>query len=68
MPGAVAGTSSQTGIRDRVAHTLDELPPVTFGWATRRWEALPPYARTFVALVDEGFGRLEPAARTELLA
>ena len=41
---------------------------MTFGWATRRWEALPPYARAFVALVDEGFGRLEPAAQAELLA
>lgn len=56
--------AARPGLR---ALTLDELLPVTFGWATRRWEALPLYARAFVALVDEGFGRLEPAARAELL-
>jgi DNA-binding transcriptional LysR family regulator len=49
------------------ARPVDGLDPVTFGWVARRWEALPPYARTFVQLVDDGFRHLEPAARAELL-
>jgi len=40
---------------------------VTFGWAARRWVALPPYVSTFVDLVDQGLARLEPAARAEIL-
>jgi DNA-binding transcriptional LysR family regulator len=43
------------------------LPPLTFGWVARRWDALPRYARDFVALVDEGLARLEPAARVDML-
>jgi DNA-binding transcriptional LysR family regulator len=56
--------AARPGLR---ALTLDGLHPVTFGWAARRWEALPPYAHTFVMLVDQEFGRLEPAAQAELL-
>jgi hypothetical protein len=41
---------------------------VTFGWVARRWEALPPHARAFAALVDAGFRAMEPAARVEVLA
>ena len=44
------------------------LPPLVFGWVARRWDALPRYARDFVALVDEGLARLEPAARAEMLS
>lgn len=43
------------------------LAPVTFGWVARRWDALPPFAQAFVGLVDGGFGRLEAAARAEVL-
>jgi DNA-binding transcriptional LysR family regulator len=43
------------------------LPPLTFGWVARRWDALPRYAKDFVALVDDGFTRLEPAALAEVL-
>jgi DNA-binding transcriptional LysR family regulator len=43
------------------------LPPLTFGWVARRWDALPRYARDFVALVDDGLARLEPAARADML-
>ena len=49
------------------ARPVDGLDPVTFGWAARRWEALPPSAHTFVGLVAEGLGRLEPAARVDLV-
>jgi len=44
------------------------LPPLTFGWVARRWDALPGYARDFVALVDGALAALEPAARAEMLA
>ncbi len=43
------------------------LAPVTFGWVARRWDALPAYAHAFVRLVADGFGRVEPAARVEVL-
>jgi DNA-binding transcriptional LysR family regulator len=56
--------ATRPGLR---ALALDELRPVTFGWAARRWEALPPYAHTFVTLVDQELARLEPEARAELL-
>jgi DNA-binding transcriptional LysR family regulator len=46
---------------------IKRLRPLTFGWVARHWEALPPYAQTFVALVNEGFTRLEPAAQAEVL-
>jgi DNA-binding transcriptional LysR family regulator len=49
------------------ARPVDGLDPVTFGWAARRWDALPPSAHTFVGLVAEGLGRLEPAARVDLV-
>lgn len=49
------------------AMPIDGLEPVTFGWVARRWEALPAFARTFAQLVDDGFRRLEPAARAELV-
>jgi DNA-binding transcriptional LysR family regulator len=49
------------------ARPVDGLAPVTFGWAARRWDALPPSAHTFVGLVAEGLGRLEPAARVDLV-
>jgi DNA-binding transcriptional LysR family regulator len=50
------------------ARPLRGLAPVTFGWVARRWEALPPHARAFAALVDAGFRAMEPAARVEVLA
>lgn len=56
--------ATRPGLR---ALALEELSPVTFGWAARRWEALPPFAHSFVELVDQELGRLEPAARAELL-
>jgi DNA-binding transcriptional LysR family regulator len=43
------------------------LPPVTVGWATRHWDALPPYAHSFTQLVNDGLARLGPAARAEVL-
>ena len=46
---------------------ITHLPPLTFGWVARRWDALPTYARDFVALVDDGLARLEPAAQTQML-
>ena len=46
---------------------ITDLPPLTFGWIARRWEALPAYATDFVALVDDGLTRLEPAAQTRML-
>lgn len=49
------------------ARLVDGLDPMTFGWAARRWDALPPSAHTFVGLVAEGLGRLEPAARVDLV-
>ncbi|HET6952177.1 MAG TPA: LysR family transcriptional regulator [Acidimicrobiales bacterium] len=46
---------------------IEGIRPLTFGWAARRWDALPPFADAFVTLVDEGFARLDPAAQAELL-
>jgi len=50
------------------ALTIEGLRPLTFGWAARRWEALPPYATSFVDLVGDELARLAPAAQVELLA
>jgi DNA-binding transcriptional LysR family regulator len=49
------------------ARPVDGLDPVTFGWAARRWDALPPSAHTFVSLVAEGLALLEAAARVDLV-
>jgi DNA-binding transcriptional LysR family regulator len=49
------------------ALTIDGLPPLTFGWAARRWQALPPYAVAFADLVDHEIARLAPASHAELL-
>jgi DNA-binding transcriptional LysR family regulator len=49
------------------AHTLPGLRPLTFGWSARRWDALPPFAEAFVALVDDQLAHLDPAAQAEPL-
>lgn len=46
---------------------ITALPPLTFGWVARRWNALPGYANDFVALVNQGFTQLEPAALAKVL-
>lgn len=56
--------AARPGLR---ALPITGLPPLTFGWVARRWDALPSYAQAFVALVNEGFTRLEPAAHAEIL-
>ncbi|CAM5441819.1 LysR family transcriptional regulator [Streptomyces spiroverticillatus] len=40
---------------------LPELPPLWTGWAVRRWEALPPLARSFADTVEESCARTFPA-------
>jgi DNA-binding transcriptional LysR family regulator len=56
--------AARPGLR---AHTLPGLRPLTFGWSARRWDALPPYAEAFVALVDDQLAHLDPAAQAEPL-
>lgn len=37
-----------------VAHlAITDLPPVVFGWASRRWKSLPKIAEDFVALFED---------------
>jgi DNA-binding transcriptional LysR family regulator len=47
---------------------IEDLAPVTFGWAARRWDALPESARRFASMVDDGIAQLGPEARVEVLA
>jgi DNA-binding transcriptional LysR family regulator len=55
--------------RHRRLHALSiaGLAPVTFGWAARKWDALPGFATTFAAMVNDGIAALGPAARVDLV-
>jgi DNA-binding transcriptional LysR family regulator len=46
---------------------IQELTPVTFGWAARSWDALPDFAKTFTLMVNGGIASLGPSARIELV-
>jgi DNA-binding transcriptional LysR family regulator len=46
---------------------IEGLTPVTFGWAARRWGALPDFAKAFTAMVNDGIAALGPAARVQLV-